>query len=107
MKRSHLLELLVPSILLLLMSGAAFYWSNKFQDLHLDSVNSKLPKIEEKLRSIECETLDKDALLPLLKLGFEGSQYYAEILEKFGWFLVSIGVLGTVIVFDVGRRQMK
>ena len=107
MKRSHFLALLVPSIVLLLVGGVAFYWSKKFWDLHLDALSSKLPMIEEKLRSIQCETLNKDALLPLIKLGLEGSQYYAEILDKIGWVAVSIGVFGALIVFDIRRRQLK
>jgi len=106
MKRSYLFFLSIPSILLLIASAAAFYWSHKFHLLHIEAINDRLPKAEAKLRAVQCDAVDKEVVLALLKKSVESSKDMSEILFAVGKLAAILAFVGALVLYGVRKHVM-
>ncbi len=103
-------ELFIPSrglgsilICQLIISVSCFYGAYKFQDLY-DVRIEKIHQFELKLSEIQCDQINKNAVLQAVQSSGNEPKQYSNLLFWFG--MVLVGSVGLTLI-DVYRSKKK
>jgi len=106
MKTKFLSVLLIPVWIAFLGGAGCLYWHSKFDAVaHLREV--QLTNLQDKLKAIECPSLNKDGVLLMARQSVEQTQGYGDLFEKFGIILLGIGGLNFALVWGHLKSQSR
>jgi hypothetical protein len=98
MQSKYFNPLLIPVLFLLLTGVGSFYGYTKF-DAHIPIEQSKFAKLQVAMQSVNCQAINKDALLSIARGKLENTQTFAEILLGASQIFILIGIMNFAVIY--------
>ena len=104
MKAKYFNVLLLPMLCLLLAGAGNLYWYSKF-DARIPVQQAKLAKLQSAIQLLDCQALNKGAILSIAQGNFEDGKSFAEILFYEGLGFIFIGIVSFASIFRYLKKN--
>lgn len=96
--------LLLPLLFLFISGVGNLYWYSKF-DARVPVEQAKLAKLKDAIQSVDCQALNKNAVLLIAQGNVEDGTNFAKILFYEGFVFIFIGIVNFAVILRYLKQK--